>query len=83
MPPAQVRALVDLLPDITVVENDPFNSDSEDPALMGAAAATGIFDMDATERAKLSSACVLCGSPEHKRALLGTGSAIACRLTDE
>lgn len=33
---SQVRAIVDLLPDITVVENDPFNSDAEDPALMGA-----------------------------------------------
>ena len=29
-----VRALVDLLPEIKVVSNDPFNSDPEDPALM-------------------------------------------------
>ena len=29
-----VRALVDLLPDIRVVANDPFNSDPDDPELM-------------------------------------------------
>ena len=29
-----VRALVDLLPEINVIENDPFNSDPEDPELM-------------------------------------------------
>ena len=29
-----VRALVDLLPEIQVVANDPFNSDPEDPELM-------------------------------------------------
>src|SRR5947209_9535826 len=29
-----VRALVDLLPDIRVVVNDPFNSDPDDPELM-------------------------------------------------
>ena len=29
-----VRALVDLLPDIKMVANDPFNSDPEDPELM-------------------------------------------------
>lgn len=29
-----VRALVDLLPEIDVVENDPFNSDPQDPELM-------------------------------------------------
>ena len=29
-----VRALVDLLPEIEVVENDPFNSDPRDPQLM-------------------------------------------------
>jgi len=29
-----VRALVDLLPEIQVVENDPFNSDPKDPELM-------------------------------------------------
>ena len=29
-----VRALVDLLPDIEIVENDPFNSDPNDPELM-------------------------------------------------
>ena len=31
----QVRALVDLLPDITVIEGDNFNSDPSDPSLMG------------------------------------------------
>ena len=30
-----VRALVDLLPEIKVVTNDPFNSDPEDPEMMG------------------------------------------------
>src|SRR6476469_4102794 len=29
-----VRALIDLLPEIEVVENDPFNSDPNDPELM-------------------------------------------------
>eukprot|EP01026_Neomeris_dumetosa_P072975 TRINITY_DN7459_c0_g1_i1.p1 TRINITY_DN7459_c0_g1~~TRINITY_DN7459_c0_g1_i1.p1 ORF type:complete len:147 (-),score=7.83 TRINITY_DN7459_c0_g1_i1:74-514(-) len=29
-----VRALVDLLPNITIVSNDPFNSDPNDPELM-------------------------------------------------
>ena len=29
-----VRALVDLLPEISVVANDPFNSDPDDPELM-------------------------------------------------
>ena len=29
-----VRALVDLLPEIQVVENDPFNSDPFDPEMM-------------------------------------------------
>jgi len=31
----QVRALVDLLPDIEVVVDDPFNSDPKDPKYMG------------------------------------------------
>jgi magnesium chelatase subunit I len=30
-----IRALADLLPEISVVENDPFNSDPNDPELMG------------------------------------------------
>ncbi len=30
-----MRALIDLLPDITVIEGDNFNSDPVDPALMG------------------------------------------------
>jgi magnesium chelatase subunit I len=30
-----IRALADLLPEISVVENDPFNSDPSDPELMG------------------------------------------------
>lgn len=30
-----IRALADLLPEIGVIENDPFNSDPEDPDLMG------------------------------------------------
>ena len=29
-----VRALVDLLPEIDIVENDPFNSDPNDPEMM-------------------------------------------------
>jgi hypothetical protein len=33
--PAQVRAMVDLLPDIEVVVDDPFNSHPTDPKLMG------------------------------------------------
>jgi magnesium chelatase subunit I len=31
----QVRALVDLLPDLEVVVDDPFNSDPKDPKYMG------------------------------------------------
>lgn len=49
----QVRALVDLLPDITVVENDPFNSDAEDPSLMGACHSASFRRLDLTERTKL------------------------------
>lgn len=33
--PHQVRALVDLLPEMDVVEGDPFNSSPTDPKLMG------------------------------------------------
>ena len=32
---AQVRAMQDLLPYITIVKDDPFNSDPNDPNLMG------------------------------------------------
>ena len=44
-----VRALSDLLPDMTVVANDPFNSDPEDPELMSEEVAKKVYENQSLE----------------------------------